>query len=87
MYEIELSEAAVADLDDFTPAEVEEILSLLLSWADDPKPAGVQAVPIPEAADGIAYLYETDDYSIFYNIFETARVVKIVAIFRKFSLS
>jgi hypothetical protein len=87
MYRIELSEAAVADLDHFMPTEVEEILLLLLSWADNPKPVGVQAFPMSEAADGMAHMYEVGAYSIFYNIFETARVAKIVAIFRKFSLN
>jgi hypothetical protein len=87
MYNIELSEAAVADLDHFRPGEIEKILSLLLSWADNPKPVGMQAFSMPEAADGMAYLYEADAYNIFFNIFEAARVAKIVAIFRKFSLN
>jgi hypothetical protein len=87
MYKIELSEAAVTDLDHFTPAEIENILSLLLSWADNAKPVGMQAFAVPEAADGMAYLYEADVYNIFFNIFEAARVAKIVAIFRKFSLN
>jgi hypothetical protein len=87
MYEVELSAAAVSDLDDFSEAEVQEILSILLAWEEDPKPEGVQAIPLEEAADGMAYLYETDTYSIFYDIFEIARVVKIVAIFKKVSLN
>ena len=87
MFEVELSEAALTDLDDFSDEEIEEVFLFLLSLADDPKPTGVQTIPMPEAADGIAYLYETNVYSIFYNIFEHAQVVKVVGIFRKFSLS
>jgi hypothetical protein len=85
MYQIEFSDTAVADLEDLTLVETAEVLSLLSTWSDNPKPAGVQSIPLPEAADGIAYLYETDYYSIYYNIFETARVVRIVAIFKKIS--
>lgn len=87
MYQVELSEAAVTDLDDFTPTEVDDILSFLLSLADHPQPAGIQLMSIPEAADGLAYLYETELYRLFYSIFEAARVVKVVGIFKKFSLS
>ncbi|MEW5956394.1 MAG: hypothetical protein AB1801_01625 [Chloroflexota bacterium] len=87
MLEVELSAAAVADLADFSPAEVDEILAFLLTLEDEPKPAGVQAIPLPEAAEGIAYLYETDQWSIFYDIFELAQVVKVVAIFKKISLN
>ena len=87
MYEVELSAAAIADLDDFNEAEVQEILSLLLTWEENPKPEGVQAIPLEEAADGMAYLYETDTYSIYYDIFEIAQVVKVVAIFKKINLN
>jgi mRNA-degrading endonuclease RelE of RelBE toxin-antitoxin system len=87
MYEVELSAAAVTDLEDFNEEEVQEILSLLLIWEETPKPEGVQAIPLEEAADGMAYLYETDTYSIYYDIFETAQVVKIVAIFKKINLN
>ena len=86
MYEVELSEAALTDLNDFSDEEIEENFSFLLSLADDPKPAGIQSIPMPEAADSIAHLYETSSYSIFFNIFEIAQVVKVVGIFRKFSL-
>ena len=64
---------------------VEEILSFLLTLADNPKPAGIEVVALPEAADGLAYLYETNHYNIFYNIFESARVIKVVALFKKIS--
>jgi hypothetical protein len=87
LYQIELSEAALVDLDHFGEAEIEEILSFLLTLADNPKPAGIEAVALPEAADGLAYLYETNHYSIFYNIFESARVIKVVALFKKISLN
>jgi hypothetical protein len=87
MYQVELSPQARADLDDFSLDEIKEIFSLLFPLANDPKPPGVQAIPFPEAADGVAYLYDLDSCSVFYNIFETARVVKIVAIFKKISLN
>ena len=32
-------------------------------------------------------LYETDYYSIFYNIFELARIIKVVTLFKKISLN
>ena len=87
MFEVELSEAALTDLNDFSDEEIEEIFLFLLSLADDPKPTGIQTIPMPEAADGIAYVYETNAYTVFYNIFERAQVVKVVGIFRKFSLN
>ena len=87
MYEVELSEAALTDLDDFSQTEIDQIFSFLLSLSDEPKPAGIRVIPVPEAADGIAYLYGTDYYRLFYNIFETARVAKVVGIVRKFSLN
>ncbi len=87
MYEVELSAATVTDLEDFTQEEVEEIFAFLLRLADDPKPLGVQALPLPEAADGLIYLYETPVYSVFYNIFEITQVVKVVGIFNKISLN
>jgi hypothetical protein len=87
MYKVELSENALADLDDFSEAEVQEILAVLLGLEEDPKPSGVEAFPIKEAADRIAYLCETDTCDIFYNIFELAQVVKVVAIFKRTSSS
>jgi mRNA-degrading endonuclease RelE of RelBE toxin-antitoxin system len=87
MYEVELSAAAVADLDEFSDTEVQEILSVLLGLEENPRPAIVQFIPLEEAADRMAYLYETGTYSIFYDIFEIARVVKVVAIFKKINLN
>jgi hypothetical protein len=87
MYEIELRQAALTDLDDFSPTEIDEIFSFLLCLSDNPKPAGIQLISLPEAATGIAFLYETNGYSLFYNILEAARVVKVVGIFKKFSLN
>jgi plasmid stabilization system protein ParE len=87
MYQIELSEAALTDLDDFSPTEVEEIFAFLLSLAETPRPAGVQAMPLPEAAGEVAYLYETELYSIFYEVVEEAGLVRVVAIFKKISLN
>jgi mRNA-degrading endonuclease RelE of RelBE toxin-antitoxin system len=87
MYEVELSEAALTDLDDFTPAEIEEIFSFLLTLSDNPKPGGIQLIPMPEAAEGIVYVYETSTYSIIYDIVEIAGVVRVVGIFKKFSLN
>lgn len=87
MYEVELSQAAVADLDDFTITEVEEIFAFLLSLADNPRPTGIQLISLEEAADGAVYLYETNFWSIFYDVFEIAQVVKVVAIFKKISLN
>ena len=79
MYQVELTEHALADLDDFTLAEVTEILSLLSTWEDDPRPSGAQPVPLAEAADGMAFTYKMDFCTICYNIFEIAQVVKVVA--------
>ncbi len=87
MYEVELSEAAANDLEDFAVEEVEEIFAFLLSLVDNPKPEGLQTMPMAEAADGIVYLYETEIYSIFYDVFEIGQVVKVVAIFKKLSLN
>lgn len=87
MYKVELSEAVLNDLKDFSLAEVEEIFLLLLSLPNNPKPAGLQAIPLPEVAGGVAYHYETTRHSLFYAIFEAMRVVKIVAIFKKINLN
>ena len=87
MYKVELSEAALTDLDDFSPAEIDQIFAFLLSLSEQPKPTGIQLISLPEAAEGIAYLYETGEYSLFYNIFEAAGVVKVVGIFKKFNLN
>lgn len=87
MYQIELSEAALDDLNDFSPTEVEEIYSFLLSLADNPKPAGIRTLSLPEAASGIAYLYATTLNSIYYEIFDGDNLVRIVAIFKKISLN
>ncbi len=87
MYQIELSEAALYDLQDFDSYEAAEILSSLQKLEVDPKPDGVQVIPLAEAADGLAYFIETYQYSIYYNIFEIANLVKIVAIFRRVNLN
>ena len=87
MYEVELSEAAITDLDDFSLGALDQIFAFLLSLSDQPKPVGVQVIPLLEAADGLAYLYDTDTFSIYYNIFETARVAKVVGIFKRFNLN
>jgi mRNA-degrading endonuclease RelE of RelBE toxin-antitoxin system len=87
MYQIELSEAVLDDLNDFSPTEVDEIYAFLLSLADNPTPAGIQTLSLPEAASGIAYLYETTLYSIYYEIFDVDKLVKVVAIFKKINLN
>jgi len=87
MYEVELSEAAVTDLDDFSDEQKQEIFSVLIGFEENPKPEGIEVMQMDEAADYLAYHYQTATYSIFYNIFETARVVKVVAIFKRISLN
>lgn len=87
MYQIELSEAAVSDLDDFTFIEVEEILTFLLTLSDNPRPWGVQSIALPEAAAGEAYLHETELYSIYYEIVAEVSLIRVVAIFKKISLN
>jgi hypothetical protein len=69
------------------PHEVEEIYDFLQSLADTPRPEGVQAIALAEAAEGIAYLYDDLLWSIFYNIFEAIYLVRVVAIFKKISLN
>lgn len=87
MYQVELSEAALNDLGDFLPHEVEEIYNFLQSLVNTPRPERVQAIALAEAAGGIAYLYDDVLWSIFYNIFETTQLVRVVAIFKKISLN
>lgn len=87
MYQVELSEAALKDLQTFTLAEALEILGSLQRFEYDPKPNGVQVIPLPEAANGVAYCNATNHYNIFYNIFEKIRLVKIVAIFKRINLN
>jgi hypothetical protein len=87
MYQIELTEHALADLNDFTLIEVGQILSLLSTWEDDPRPSGTQSVPLAEGADGMAFTYKMDFCTICYNIFEIAQVVKVVAVLKRFSWS
>jgi mRNA-degrading endonuclease RelE of RelBE toxin-antitoxin system len=85
VYQVELTEAAVDDMEDFSDDEQAQLIVLLSSLADEPKPQGVQVIPMAEAADGLAYLYETDWYRIYYTIYETAQVVRVAAIFRRVS--
>lgn len=87
MYQVELSEAAAADLADFSNEQLQEIYAFLLSLEENPTPAGTRAFQLEEAADYTGYLYETAAYEIYYNIFELAQVVKVVGIFRRISLS
>lgn len=87
MYHVELSEAALNDLRDFNAIEATEILNSLHDLETNPKPNGVQIVPVAEAADGIAYFFETIGYSVYYNIFEIANLIKVVAVFKKMSLN
>ena len=87
MYNVELSDAALNDLQSFNRIEVREILGQLQKFQENPKPRGVQAVPIPEAADGVAYFCETTLYRIVYNIFEVFHLIRVVAIFKKINLN
>jgi hypothetical protein len=87
VYQIQLSEAALHDLEDFLPGDIETIYGFLKSLAENPIPAGTQSIPLAEAANGTAYLHENNLCSIFYNIFETARIVRVVAIFKKVYLN
>lgn len=87
MYQIQLSEAALHDLEEFVLGEMEEIYSFLQSLAENPVPPGTQSIPLPEAADGTAYLHENTLCRIFYNIFETTSIVRVVAIFKKIYLN
>ena len=87
MYNVELSDAALNDLHNFTYTDARKILGQLQKFQDNPKPRGVQVVSIPEAANGMAYFCETALYRIVYNIFERLRLVKVVAIFKKINLN
>ncbi len=87
MYRIELSAAALADLDDFEPGQVDKILAWLLTLADNPRPPGVQPLAMSEAAGGLAYLYDRPYYRLIYDIDESQQLITIVAIFKKISLN
>jgi hypothetical protein len=87
MYNVELSDAALSDLREFDFSDALEIIGKLQTFEDNPKPAGIRVIPIPEAIDGVAYFDDTAKYSIVYNIFETIRLVKVVAIFKKIYLN
>jgi hypothetical protein len=86
-YRVELSEVALFDLNDFTLGEINELLALFWSLQKMPQPPGVQLVSLPEAADGLAYIYDTSRYRIAYNIFQETFTVRIVAIFKKLSFN
>jgi len=87
IYRVELSEAALQDLQDFNHQEKLYIIGLLQSFEHTPQPEGIQAVPIAEAADGMAYYLDDRWCKVFYNIYEASHFVRVVAIFKKVSVN
>lgn len=84
---VELTTAAVADLNDFSQSEIEQIYFFLLSLVGNPLPGGIQTIRLAEAVNGLVHLYETFLYTVCYEIFETQRLVRVMAIFKKISLN
>ena len=87
MYSVELSEWAMDDLGRLNQLEIELALEIFYELEIDPVPDDARPYVIPEAADGVGYRLERSNLMIYYNIFELAKLVKVVEVERKQSLN
>jgi hypothetical protein len=87
MYQVEFAADVITDLTHFTEDEQDDILIVAMRLGEEPRPPGVIIEPLIESADGRIYVVDLDFCRLFYAIYETAQVVRVMALIRRFSLN